>query len=167
MQKLLAALLCLSAITVFADNVVTCDGDALDQVNANRVKIKDAFVKGDGCSAGKLQVANHKVIQANLACFPNSKKGDWNLFHVFDDIDAQALKNTDKSCDKVHDKIMNDHQKIKLSLTKGDGCSAGKLQSADHKVIKQNLACFPQYESDLFFVTNAAAKYDTKADHND
>jgi hypothetical protein len=163
MKKLLTSILALSALVVYADNIVYCDEDVMNQVAANHKKMDNAFAAGDGCTAGKMQVANHKIIDANIACFPNYKKGQFNVFHVMDEIDDDTFNNEDEQCEKARAKVMANHQKIKLALTKQDGCKAGKLELENHKTIQANLACFPKHANNLNYTEDASRRYNASA----
>lgn len=166
MKKLLSSLLCVCTISAFADETpapVICNGDVLNQVKTNHEGIFQAFKKGDGCTAGNLEIKNHQIIQDNLSCFPNYRKGDYNMFHIMDKLDATVYTDTTPTCDKARATVLSNHQKIKAALKKSDGCTAGKLQVQDHKIIIANMACFPSYKNDPYLVQRVAIKYDASA----
>lgn len=150
---LIASVLSISTLSAFAVDAAAsapldCSAQKT-QVSANREKIKQAFAKGDGCAAGNLEVQNHTYIQSNIACFPNFKKDDYNLFHVMDKVDSR-IESVPAGCTKQNGKVMVNHQKIKQALLKGDGCTAGKLQLETRRIVYDNQKCFSGYEKEIF-----------------
>ena len=161
MNYVLAGVLSISTLPVLAvDAVASAPLDCnvqKAQASANRNNIKQAFARGDGCTAGKLEVQNHAYIQSNLACFPNFKKDDYNLFHVMDKIDSR-VESVPAGCSKPNGKVMVNHQKVKQALIKGDGCTAGKLQLETRRIVYDNQKCFVGYEKEVFRPFEAADK---------
>ncbi len=167
-SKMLGILSCTTISTVYADTIPTTTGASnacasiQAQVQAGRDIIKQAYAKGDGCTIGKQEIKNHSMIQANLTCFPNFKKNEYNLFHVMDDIDT-SIESTASECDKDHALVLINHQKIKKALISGDGCTAGKLQIQNHNTIQAHLSCFPNFKRGEYHLTDSVAKYDASA----
>lgn len=117
--------------------------------------------------AGKLEVANHKIIQDNLSCFPNYKNDTAYFLGFLDKYDTTLDTNVNSKCDKARAAVMGNHQKMKKALLTNDGCTAGKLQVLNHKIIMDNKACFNTANSNTIEFNKAVVKYDSSSPNSE
>ena len=61
------------------------------QVTGYNQNIKQALLKNDGCTAGKVELQAAKIIQANLRCFPRAEANPNNMFKAIDKINASGV----------------------------------------------------------------------------
>lgn len=64
-------------------------------VTGNNQKIKQAVIKKDGCTAGKLELDSYKIVQANRSCFPRAMTSPENFLKAVDTIDANKPTNNE------------------------------------------------------------------------
>ena len=57
-------------------------------VTGNNQKIKQALIKEDGCTAGKIELDSYNIVQANRTCFPRAMASPENFMKAVDTIDA-------------------------------------------------------------------------------